>query len=82
MKVGYARVSTKVQQESLTTQRDTLQADGCQRVFEDTASGVKSDRPGLAAAIDYRCCCKVGAVGRPAWNNQVHGHLLRSAVPS
>lgn len=28
------------------------------------------------------CCCKVGAVGRPAWNNQVHGHLLRSAVPS
>ena len=29
-----------------------------------------------------RCCCKVGAVGRPAWNNQVHGHLLRSAVPS
>ena len=53
MKVGYARVSTKAQQESLTTQRDTLQADGCQRVFEDTASGVKSDRPGLAAAIDY-----------------------------
>ena len=37
MKVGYARVSTKAQQESLTTQRETLQADGCQRVFEDTA---------------------------------------------
>ena len=32
--------------------------------------------------ITVRCCCKVGAVGRPAWNNQVHGHLLRSAVPS
>lgn len=53
MKIGYARVSTKIQQESLTTQRETLQSDGCQRVFEDTASGVKSDRPGLAAAIDY-----------------------------
>ncbi len=44
MKVGYARVSTEAQQESLTTQRGTLQADGCQRVFEDTANGVKFDR--------------------------------------
>jgi DNA invertase Pin-like site-specific DNA recombinase len=53
MKIGYARVSTKAQQESLATQRETLETAGCQKVFHDVASGVKAYRPGLTAAIDY-----------------------------
>ena len=53
MKIGYARVSTKGQSESLETQRGALEAAGCARVFEDTISGAKSARPGLKAALDY-----------------------------
>lgn len=53
MKVGYARVSTKGQSESLETQRGALEAAGCVRVFEDVLSGAKASRPGLRAALDY-----------------------------
>ena len=49
--VGYARVSTSEQDTALQT--DALRSAGCERVFEDTASGAKSDRPGLAAALAY-----------------------------
>lgn len=51
--VGYARVSTPGQAESLTEQRDRLTQLGAARVFEDVASGSRADRPGLAAARDY-----------------------------
>lgn len=49
--VGYARVSTWDQTTQL--QLDALRAAGCQRIFEETASGTKTDRPELAAALDY-----------------------------
>jgi DNA invertase Pin-like site-specific DNA recombinase len=49
--VGYARVSTRDQNAAL--QRDALNAAGCVRVFEETASGASRDRAQLAATLDY-----------------------------
>ncbi len=49
--VGYARVSTF--EQILDLQRDALTAAGCKRIFTDTASGGRNDRPGLAQALDY-----------------------------
>lgn len=53
MKIGYARVSTRSQTDSLDTQRDQLTRAGCDRVYEDTTSGIRSDRPGLRLALDH-----------------------------
>lgn len=47
MKIGYARVSTRSQGDSLDTQEATLREHGCERVFRDTISGAKSSRPGF-----------------------------------
>ena len=49
--VGYARVSTGHQ--TLDAQHDALNAAGVDRIFADVMSGTRSDRPGLAAALDY-----------------------------
>lgn len=51
MKVGYARVSTDDQ--NLDLQRDALTASGCERLFTDTASGAKAERPGLRDALAF-----------------------------
>ena len=51
MLVGYARVSTHDQTPAL--QRDALEAAGCERIFEETASGAQRERPQLAAALDW-----------------------------
>lgn len=51
--VGYARVSTASQAESLAEQRERLHQLGAVRVFEDVASGARADRPGLTAARDF-----------------------------
>ena len=50
MQIGYARVSTDDQ--NLDLQRDALQQAGCERVFEDTASGAKAERVGLVALME------------------------------
>lgn len=49
--VGYARVSTTEQDPAL--QLDALDRVGCVRVFVEQASGARTDRPELAAALDY-----------------------------
>jgi DNA invertase Pin-like site-specific DNA recombinase len=51
MLIGYARVSTQDQTPAL--QLDALRAAGCERVFEEKASGAQRDRPELKAAIEY-----------------------------
>jgi DNA invertase Pin-like site-specific DNA recombinase len=48
--LGYARVSTTDQQPQL--QVDALERAGCYRVFTETASGARSDRPTLAQLLD------------------------------
>jgi Resolvase, N terminal domain len=48
--LGYARVSTT--DEHLHVQVDALTAAGCYRVFTETASGTRADRPVLAQVLD------------------------------
>jgi DNA invertase Pin-like site-specific DNA recombinase len=50
-RVGYARVSTVDQDPELQLQ--ALDAAGCARVFRETASGARSDRPVLRECLDY-----------------------------
>jgi DNA invertase Pin-like site-specific DNA recombinase len=55
MRIGYARVSTSEQQLDLQT--DALRTAGCERLFSDTVSGAKAERPGLAQAL---AACRSG----------------------
>ena len=49
--IGYARVSTAEQDSALQT--DALHKAGCERIFDDTVSGAKAERPGLTAALEF-----------------------------
>jgi DNA invertase Pin-like site-specific DNA recombinase len=51
MQIGYMRVSTEDQ--NLDLQRDALDKAGCEKLFEDTASGATDDRPGLAQVLSH-----------------------------
>jgi DNA invertase Pin-like site-specific DNA recombinase len=51
MLIGYTRVSTRDQKPHL--QMDALRQAGCERIFEETASGARRDRPVLQAALDF-----------------------------
>ena len=48
--IGYARVSTPDQHPQL--QVDALTAAGCYRVFTETASGARANRPTLEQLLD------------------------------
>src|ERR1700687_413539 len=66
--IGYARVST--QDQNLVLQRHALTKAGAELLFEDTASGAREDRPGLAAALahvregDCLCVWRLDRLGR------------------
>ncbi len=51
MQIGYARVSTDDQK--LDLQLDALNQAGCDQIYQDIASGAKSDRVGLDNATRY-----------------------------
>lgn len=50
MIIGYARCSTADQ--NLDWQIDALRKEGCERIYEEKASGTKKDRPELAKMLD------------------------------
>lgn len=51
MLIGYARIST--QDQNIDLQEDALKKSGCEKIFQDTASGSKADRPGLNDALQF-----------------------------
>jgi DNA invertase Pin-like site-specific DNA recombinase len=51
MLIGYARISTLDQ--TLNLQQDALAKAGCHKIFTDTISGAKAERPGLDKALQY-----------------------------
>jgi DNA invertase Pin-like site-specific DNA recombinase len=51
LKIGYARVSTGLQ--NLNLQEDRLNQYGCEKIFSDHISGSRSKRPVLDKAIEF-----------------------------
>jgi DNA invertase Pin-like site-specific DNA recombinase len=49
MLIGYARVSTS--EQDLSSQEDVLKSMGCEKIYTDVVSGVKTARPGLNLAL-------------------------------
>jgi DNA invertase Pin-like site-specific DNA recombinase len=66
--VGYARVST--QDQNLEAQLKLLNDAGVAKIFQEKASGVKEDRPQLAAMMEYvregdtAVVCKLDRIAR------------------
>src|SRR4028119_619301 len=51
MDIGYARISTG--EQILDLQLDALKSAGCNKVYTETASGAKADRPVLDEVLSY-----------------------------
>jgi DNA invertase Pin-like site-specific DNA recombinase len=68
MLIGYARISQDTQ--SIDLQIDALSAAGCDKIFSDTMSGSRNDRPGLKQALEFArsgdsiCVWRLDRLGR------------------
>jgi DNA invertase Pin-like site-specific DNA recombinase len=68
MKIGYARVSTNQQDTQL--QIDALVSAGCEKIYEEKASGANTDRPELKQCLkamnkgDVLVCYSLSRLGR------------------
>lgn len=85
MKIGYARVSTREQNAAL--QVDALTAAGCERVYQDVASGAKTARPALDELLgqlragDVLVIWKLDRMGRSLKHLvELVGELMERAV--
>ena len=50
MLIGYARVSKE--EQNLDLRHDAQRAAGCEQIFDDKASGARTERPGLNHALE------------------------------
>src|SRR5215472_17132343 len=79
MLIGYARISQDTQ--SIDLQIDSLTAAGCDKIFTDTMSGSRNDRPGLKQALEYArsgdaiCVWRLDRLGRSL------SHLIQLMQP-
>ena len=68
MKIGYARVSN--QEQNLDLQIDALTAHGCEKIYQEHASGKNTERPELESCLkalragDLLCVNKLDRLGR------------------
>ena len=76
-KIGYARVSTRSQNDD--SQVDDLTAYGCQKIFTDTASGKNAARPELDKALAYLRTGDVFVITRLSRAMRSLKHLLALA---
>jgi len=53
IKIGYARVSTKHQRESLDQQIAILKKEGCTEIFSEIISGANAKRPELTKLLEH-----------------------------
>ena len=74
MNVGYNCVSTFDQ--NLDLQVDALKRAGCEKLFTDTMSGAKAERPGLVQTLTFMRAGDVLVV----WNLDRPGRSLKNLI--
>lgn len=74
MLVGYMRVSTTDDRQTVDLQRDALVATGVdhRHLHTDKASGARDDRPGLKACLGSVANMGHGRAASPSWGIRQH----------
>ena len=87
MKIGYARVSTKSQCESLDQQIKLLKKSGCNEVYSEVISGASAKRPELTKVLkilkldDTLIITSIDRLGRSLKDLiSIVGHLQEQSV--